>query len=234
MQETKHTITSPATEAPPGHRALFFLAMVFVTLLVVSNTIAVKIISIGPFAIAGGIVCFPLSYLFGDILTEVYGYRQTKRIIWAGFACLALMSVFYLIATKLPPAPFYKDDEAFGRLLGFVPRIVAGSLCGYLVGSFLNAIVMSRLKVVTNGKHLWLRFVASTIAAELGDSFIFAFVAFYGVFENSQLLNVAFTGFVLKTLYEVAATPLTYIVVGLLKKYEGVDIFDRNESYSVI
>lgn len=223
-----------ATDSPQGHKLLFACAMVFVTTLLVSNTIAVKLVSFDQYAVAAGIICFPISYIFGDVLTEVYGYRQTKRVIWWGFLCLGLMAAFYSLATILPPAPFYQNEAAFDSIFSQSPRIVTGSLVGYLVGSFLNSIVMSRLKVWTNGRLLWLRTVLSTIFGELGDSFVFAVIAFAGVLAWNDLWVVATTGFFLKTAYEIVATPITYLIVGRLKQIEGVDVYDRGEKYSVL
>lgn len=217
----------------PGHRVFFACAMIFVTMLLVSNTIATKIVSVGDWAVAAGIICFPVSYIFNDVLTEVYGFRQTKRVIWWGFFCLALMAGFYALAAVLPPAPFYQNESAFDGIFSQVPRIVLASLAGYLVGSFLNSIVMSRLKVLTKGKLLWVRTISSTIVGELGDSFVFAVVAFAGVMSWDQLVLVGTTGFVLKTAFEVIATPATYLIVGWLKRTEGVDTYDRNERYSL-
>lgn len=207
--------------------------MIFVSVLLVANTVAVKIIAFGDYAVAAGIICFPISYIFGDVLTEVYGYRQTRKVIWTGFFCLALMSFFYYLASLLPPAAFYQGEAAFDTIFEFVPRIAIASLAGYLVGSFLNAIVMSRMKVLTNGRALWARTIASTIVGEAADSFVFALVAFYGVFAIDDLLLIGMTGFVLKTAYEIIATPVTYMIVGFLKRREGVDKIDRGESYSL-
>lgn len=222
-----------SNQLPPGHRLFYLCSMVYVTMLVVSNTAATKIAMLGPFPVAAGIVCFPVAYIFGDVLTEVYGYVQTRRVIWAGFLCLALMSFFYWAATALPPAPFFADEAAYDRLFGLVPRIVLGSLLGYLVGSFLNAMVMSKMKLYSHGKHLWMRTIASTLVGEVGDSAVFAIVAFYGLLTPSQLFDVGATGFALKVLYEVVATPLTYLIVGYLKRVEAVDTYDYNVTYRV-
>jgi len=219
---------------PAGHKYYYLCAMVFVMSLIVANTVAGKIVSVGSFAVAAGIVVFPISYIFGDVLTEVYGYRQTRKVIWTGFLCLIAMSGLYYLASVLPPAPFYTGEAAFDQVFQFVPRIVLASISGYIVGSFLNAIVMSRMKVMTDGKWLWLRTIASTIVGEGADSFIFALVAFYGIFATYELFLVGFTGFVLKSLYEILATPITYAIVGFLKKAEGVDKYDREESYTII
>ncbi|KKL52175.1 hypothetical protein LCGC14_2288110, partial [marine sediment metagenome] len=200
--------------------------------LLVSNTIAVKIITVSGFVLPAGIICFPVAYIFNDVLVECYGYERTRRVIWCGFGCLALMSFFYWLAAILPPAVFWEDQSAFKKFFQFAPRIAGASFVAYLVGSFLNAYVMSRMKVRTKGKHLWMRTIGSTVVGEGADSLVFNFVAFLGVFELGQVAFIAFSGFVLKTLYEIAATPLTYLIVGWLKRFEGVDVFDHDAAYN--
>jgi uncharacterized integral membrane protein (TIGR00697 family) len=215
-----------------GERYFFACCMVFSALLLISNTIAVKIVSFGAFAVAGGIVCFPISYVFGDVLTEVYGYSKTRRAIWWAFFCLAMMSFFYTMATYLPPAPFYKDQDKFETIFTQVPRVTLGSFVAFLIGAFLNSYVMSKMKIWSDGKWLWLRFVSSTIVAEAADSVVFIVIAFGGIFSASDLLTVGATGFVLKTAYEIIALPLTYTVVRWLKRAEGIDVYDHGISYN--
>jgi len=219
-------------QRPAGYRLFHALAMVFCATLLISDTIAVKVVHIWGFDLPAGIICFPIAYIFNDVLVEVYGYEKTRSVIWFGFGCLALMSLLYYLATLLPPAAFWQDDPAFGRLFGLTPRIAAGSFIAYLVGSFLNAVVMSRMKIMTRGKYLWTRTIGSTIVGEAADSFIFNFTAFVGIFTFSQVAYIAFSGFVLKTLYEVVATPLTYLVAGWLKRVEAEDKFDHGVSYT--
>jgi len=219
--------------APEGFRYYHVVAMIFLASLFISNTIAVKVITVWGFTLPAGIITFPVAYLAGDVLTEVYGFRKARSLIWWGFFCLAGMSLFYWLATLLPPAPFWKDDNpAFVKFFGFVPRIVLASLIAYCVGEFLNSMVMSRLKIKTQGKHLWLRAIASTIVGQGADSFVFNFVAFAGIFPTSTVAFIAFSGFVLKTLYEVVALPLTYLVVPWLKRAEGVDTYDHGVQYT--
>lgn len=208
------------------------IAMIFVSSLIISNTIATKIIMIGSLSVAAGIICFPISYIISDIITEVYGYNRAKFVIWTGFACLAFMTVAYSVASWLAPAPFYQNESAFDAVFSQVPRIALGSLAGYLVGSFLNSAVMSKMKLWTNGRHLWSRTIGSTIVGEAADSGVFAVVAFAGIFSGEQLLMVAFSGFILKTLYEILATPLTYMIVSKVKSYEKIDVIDTNQSYN--
>jgi queuosine precursor transporter len=208
------------------------ISMIFVASLIISNTIATKIIMVGSLSVAAGIICFPISYIISDIVTEVYGYRRAKVMIWTGFACLAFMSVAYALAAWLAPAPFFANETAFDTIFSQVPRIALGSLAGYLVGSFINSIVMSKMKIWTNGKHLWSRTIGSTILGEGADSIVFAVVAFAGLFPTAQLAMIAFSGFLLKTLYEIAATPVTYAIVRKVKQIEGTDAFDNGQSYS--
>jgi len=209
-----------------------YIAILFVAVLMISNTAAVKLIQIGPFAVAGSIFIFPISYIFGDVLTEVYGYRATRKIIWSGFAAQILMVAGYLLVQYLPAAPFWQGQEAYTAILGFVPRIVAGSILAFFVGEFSNSYVLSKMKVWMNGKQLWMRTIGSTIVGEGVDSIVFATVAFYGTVPFAALLTLIWSGYVLKVGYEVVATPITYWIVGRLKREEGVDVYDREIDYN--
>jgi hypothetical protein len=219
-------------EKPAGYRLFHAVAMVSVMCLIVSNTIAVKVIDLWGFVLPAGIICFPLAYIFNDVLTEVYGYEKTRSIIWWGFFCLALTSFFYYSSTLLTPASFWQDQEAYSKLFAFTPRIAIASFLAYLVGSFLNSYVISFMKVKTKGKHLWARTIGSTIIGEGADSIVFNTVAFAGIFPIENLLQIMLSGFVLKTAYEILATPLTYLVVGWLKKVESEDKFDVGANYN--
>lgn len=216
-----------------GHSTLFvMMAILFVVSLIVANTIATKIVMIGPLPVAAGILCFPFSYIISDVLTEVYGYRTARFVVWAGFSCLAFASLIYFFATQLAPAPFYPNEKAFDAIFSQVPRIAVGSLLAFLVGSFLNNMVMSKMKIWTQGRHLWTRTIGSTIVGEGADSLVFATVAFAGIFPAQDLLMIAFSGFLLKTAYEIIATPFTYFAIYRVKKLEGLDTYDYNISYS--
>ena len=220
--------------APPGLRYYHAVAMIFVATLLISNTIAVKVITLWGFTLPAGIIVFPLAYLAGDILTEVYGFKKTRSLIWWGFFCLGGMSLFYWLATLLTPAPFWTEDNpAFVKFFGFVPRIALASLIAYVIGEFLNSMVLSKLKIKTQGRHFWLRAIGSTIVGQSADSFVFNFIAFGGVFPMATVAYIAFSGFVLKTLYEVVALPVTYMVMPWLKRAEGVDTYDRGITYSL-
>jgi uncharacterized integral membrane protein (TIGR00697 family) len=204
--------------------------MVFTAMLVIANTIAVKIVAIGPFNIPAGILCFPITYIFGDVLVEVYGYARTRRVIWTGLACQVLMAAFYYLSAALPPAVFWQGQDAWSSFFSMSPRIVAGSLAAYFAGEFTNAVVMSKLKLRTKGRHLWMRTIGSTVTGQGVDTIVFNIVAFAGVFAVPDLLSIIVSGYVLKVAYEILATPGTYWVVGWLKQKEGFDHFDHELS----
>lgn len=228
-------MNTPERTTPSGFRYFHIVAMLFVTSICISNTIAVKVITVMGLTLPAGIITFPFAYLAGDVLTEVYGFRKTRTIIWWGFFCVAGMSAFYWLATILPPAIFWKDnDAAFASFFGFVPRIVASSLAAYFVGEYLNSVVMSRMKVKMQGRSLWARCVASTVVGEGADSIIFNFAAFSGVFPIKTVAFIAFSGFVLKTLWEIIALPITLRIVPWLKRAEGVDTYDHDVRYTPI
>ncbi len=201
----------------------------FITSLITANIIAVKLVGVGPFVVpAAAIIVFPLSYIFGDILTEVYGYREARRVIWLGFLCNLLVVVAIYIGQVLPPASVWDAQAAYERILGFTPRLLLASFVAYLVGEFANSIVLARLKVATGGRWLWTRTISSTLVGQALDSAIFISVAFSGSVPSDALLGLIVTQWLAKSAYEVVATPLTYLVVGYLKRKEGVDVFDRD------
>jgi queuosine precursor transporter len=208
------------------------VGMLFVAFLLISNTIAVKIVVIAGFVLPAGILTFPVTYLFGDVLTEVYGFYKSRLIIWTGFLCLLLMAGFYLLSVKLTPAPFWDGQQSYARFFQLSPRIAVASLVAYLFGEFLNSIVISRMKIWTKGKHFWMRAIGSTIAGQGVDSLIFNFAAFYGVFATRQVVYIALSGYILKVAYEVLATPLTYFIVRVLKRIEGHDHYDLGIRYN--
>lgn len=209
-----------------------YIAIMFVAVIMVSNTVGAKIIQIGSLTLSGAIFIFPISYIFGDVLTEVYGYRASRRIIWSGFAVSIFLSLSYWLVQMLPPAPFWPNQSAYVAILGGVPRIVAGSILAYFTGEFCNSYILSRMKVRMNGKHLWARTVGSTIVGEGIDTVIFSTIAFAGLIPSHSLLILIGSGYLVKVLYEIAATPLTYLVVNKLKKAEGIDAYDRGINYN--
>ena len=225
------------------HRAYrhFDLVMVaFVTVLVCSNLIGPAKIAqmdlplLGTLTFGAGVLFFPISYVFGDILTEVYGYARARKVIWAGFAGLAFASFMATVVVALPPAPFWKNQEAYEIAFGNTWRIVGASILAFWCGSFVNSFVLAKMKIWTAGKHLWSRTIGSTIFGEAVDSALFYPLAFYGtgIIPNEALPQVMLAQFVLKTLVEVVFTPVTYLVVGFLKRVENEDYYDRDTNFS--
>jgi queuosine precursor transporter len=219
-------------EQTQGRSYFLYVAVAFVVVLMISNTIGSKIIELGPLTVAGAIFIFPISYIFGDILTEVYGYRASRRIIWCGFAALLFMSLCYWLVGLMPGAPFWQNQAAYDAILGLVPRIVLGSMLGYFAGEFCNSFVLSKMKIWSNGRHLWMRTIGSTLVGEAVDTVIFVSIAFGGIFAGPDLVSVIVSGYVVKVAIEVVLTPVTYAIVGALKRAEGIDTYDRDISYN--
>lgn len=209
---------------------LVIIAAVFVTSLITANTIAVKVISLGPFILPAAIVIFPLSYIFGDILTEVYGYRWTRRIIWLGFFCNLLFVFFAWVGQILPPAPFWEGQKAYESILGYTPRLLIASFSGFLVGEFANSFVLAKMKILTRGRWLWSRTIGSTIVGQGLDSLIFITLAFIGT--PSFALIMVLYHWLAKTIIEVMATPFTYAMVNFLKKKEAIDTYDYQTNFN--
>lgn len=199
----------------------------FVAVLIISNIASVKVVTVGPFTFDGGTLLFPLAYIFGDVLTEVYGYRASRRVIWTGFAALALMVLTLALVDVLPPG-----NPTFSAVLGQAPRIAVASLIAYWIGEFANAFVLARLKVATGGRWLWTRTIGSTLIGEGVDTVVFVLVAFLGVWPNDVLAAVLISNYVFKCAVEVLFTPVTYAVVARLKRAEGVDAFDRDVDFN--
>jgi uncharacterized integral membrane protein (TIGR00697 family) len=219
------------------------LAGLFVTCLIIANIVAVKLIELpGGIIAPAGVVIFPLSYLIGDVLTEVYGYAAARRVIWLGFFCNLIAVIAIAVAGALPPAPFWQGQAAYETILGFTPYLLIASFCAYLVGEFLNSFVLARMKVATNGRWLWTRTIGSTLIGEGADTVIFISLAFGATgalglaapLPISVLLNLMLTQWLLKVAYEVVATPLTYVVVGYLKRSDQSDVYDRDTNFSPI
>ena len=220
-------------EAPRrGYRYLDLVMAAFVAVLLISNVATTKILILGPFTFDGGTILFPLSYIFGDVLTEVYGYSRSRRVIWAGFAAAALMAAVFALVGALPPDETWGLQEAYQAILGQTPRIVAGSLVAYFAGSFSNAWVMARMKVLTEGRWLWARTVASTIVGQALDTVVFVLLAFYGVLDNALLGPIILSNYVFKVGMEALMTPATYAVVAALKRAEGEDYYDRHTDFN--
>ncbi len=213
---------------------LFMLAgILFATCLLISNILATKILLIGPWAAPAGVLIFPIAYILNDVITEVWGFGKARLIIWTGFAVDILAVLFFTMGIAIPGAPFWQNQEAFATVLGNTPRIVVASLSAYLIGSFLNAFVMSRMKVATKGKGFSARAILSTLVGESADSLIFISIAFTGVFPIDVLITMIFTQAMLKTVYEILILPVTIGVVNFVKRIEGTDTFDTNLSYNL-
>ena len=221
------------SQLPKGYSG-WFVAVValFVTSLVVANIIAVKLVNIAGLLLPAGTIIFPISYICGDVLTEVYGYRRARQVIWLGFVCNLLAVAAIWIAQVLPGASFWDAQDAYVRILGFTPRLLAASFCAYLVGEFANSFVLARLKVLTAGRLLWLRTISSTIIGEGLDSVVFITIAFSGIVPASAIATTILTQWVFKSGYEALVTPLTYVVVNFLKRHEAIDVFDRDTSFN--
>jgi queuosine precursor transporter len=212
----------------------FFVAVaaLFVTCLVVSNMIAVKLAMVGGLVLPAGIVIFPVSYLLADVLTEVYGYGAARRVIWLGFLCNLLAVAAIWVGGLLPAAPFWGGQAAYDQILGATPRILLASFVAYLCGEFANTMIMSRLKVAMAGRHLWARAIGSTLVGQGLDSLVFISIAFSGLMPLPILLTTVVTQWLVKSAYEAIATPLTYAMVGFLKRHEGIDTYDRGISFN--
>ncbi len=193
---------------------------VFVALLLISNIAAVKLISFGSIITDGGVFLFPLVYILGDVLSEVYGFKAARRAIFLGFAMAVLAAFTFWLVQISPPASDWPNQEALESILGFVPRIVVASIAGYLVGQLLNSYVLVRLKKATEGRALWLRLLGSTAVGELADTIVFCTIAFYGVITGGEFLIYVVAGYVYKVAIEVILLPVTYRVIALVKKHE--------------
>ena len=246
-------MASPTAAAPPEREYRFLLpvAVIFTGALIVSNIIAVKVVDIS--GLVGGafeyfqpasIIIFPVSYIIGDILTEVYGYREARRVIWSAFFANAMVVVAFIIAQEIPAAPFWAIDEegynyqeAFGRILDQTPRILAGSFVAVLVGEFSNSFVLAQMKRLTGGRYLWTRTIGSTIVGQALDSAFFLTIAFFGtgtIGNGGELWAFWWRAWLIKSLYEAVATPLTYVTVNFMKRVEGVDTYDVDTNFSPV
>ncbi|MBT5572123.1 MAG: queuosine precursor transporter [Alphaproteobacteria bacterium] len=208
------------------------IAVVFVTCLLVSNITAVKLIDVWGYVIPGAIVIFPISYIIGDVLTEVYGFAKARTVIWIGFGANLFAVATFMLVGVLPAAGFWEHGDAYATILGATPRILAASFAAYLIGEFANSYILARLKVAMAGRHLWVRTLGSSVVGQTLDSCVFVTIAFFGIFPNEVLITLILTQIVFKLGYEVLATPITYAVVGWLKKSEGVDHFDNATSFN--
>lgn len=227
----------------PLHRFKYYEICLsfFVVVLLISNLVASKLCSFGHISFAGyefdiilsgAQILFPVTYIFGDIFTEVYGYAGSRRAIWHGFLSMGLLTGLGMLIVSLPPAPGWNNQAAFESIFGFLPRLVVASLIAYWCGEFANAFVLAKMKVVTGGKHLWLRTIASTAVGQLIDTIIVMTIAFWGRIDGTMIRDLIVTGYLVKVGYEAAATPVTYLIVNFLKKAEGIDLFDDSTDFN--
>jgi uncharacterized integral membrane protein (TIGR00697 family) len=233
--------TAPGADASSAQRQFRyydFIMAAYVCVLLCANLIGpaklstVRVPVFGDVTFLAGVLFFPISYVFGDVLTEVYGYARDRRVVWAGFGALAFASFMAAVVVHLPPATNWKDQSAVDTIFGNTPRIILGSITAFWSGSFVNSYVLAKMKIWTQGRWLWTRTIGSTLCGELVDSAIFYTIAFYGLWPVDQLIAVLFTQYVLKSTWEIVATPLTYKVVGFLKRKESEDFYDRATNFT--
>ncbi len=211
------------------------IAVIYVTCLLLSNLIAGKMWAVaGSITLPAAVILFPITYIFGDIFTEVYGFRKARTIIWLGFGCSFFAVAIYLITIALPHPDFWGGQDAYATVLGTTPRVAIASFIGYLFGEFSNSVVLSRLKVATKGKSLWIRTILSTLVGEGLDSVIFVLISFWGTMDNSTVLHMILYQYLFKVCYEALFTPATYAVVNWLKKKENEDVFDYGIRYHIV
>jgi len=208
------------------------MGIFFVVCLIVSNLLEAKIIQIGPITATAGLLLFPISYIINDCISEVWGYKKARLVIWSGFAMNFIIVGLIQLAIWIPAAPFWDGGESFDFVFGMAPRVVFASLCAFLVGSFLNAYIMSKMKLSSKGRNFSLRAIVSTLAGESADSIIFFPIAFGGLMTNEELLLLIITQAILKSLYEMMVLPVTIRVVRYVKKIDGSDVYDSNVSFN--
>jgi uncharacterized integral membrane protein (TIGR00697 family) len=220
--------------APAGQRSGWFVVMAVAAgaCLITANTVAVKLVSIMGFVVPGGALVYPIAFILDDVITEVYGYRAARLIIWCAFGANLLFDVMAIIVLALPGAPYWRGQSAYVQVFSYTPRLLFGAFASYLVGNFANTIIMSRMKIVTRGRALWARTITSTVIGQGCDSIIFVSIAYAGTITFGQLLAVIGTLWVFKSIYEILLTPLTYVVVGSLKRREGLDSYDHRVNYN--
>jgi len=232
MNETISRIDG-ASGARRHFRYFDYVMAAFVAILLLSNLIgAAKLATLGGFTFGAGIMFFPISYVIGDVLTEVYGYANARRCVWTGFVALLFMAFMSWVVVGLPPAEGWQGQAAYESVFGNTWRIVLASVTAFWAGEFVNSFVLAKMKVLTGGRHLWSRTIGSTVFGQAVDSAIFYPIAFLGIWSQEQVLTVMVTNWALKVLWEALLTPLTYAVVGYLKAREGVDVFDEGTDFS--
>ena len=221
-------------ESKTVSKLFMIIAVIYVTCLLLSNLIAGKMWAVTEsITLPAAVILFPITYIFGDIFTEVYGFRKARTIIWLGFGCSFFAVAVYLITIALPHPGFWENQDAYATVLGTTPRVAAASFIGYLFGEFSNSVVLSKLKVATGGKKLWIRTILSTLVGEGLDSIIFVTISFMGTMDNATLAHMILFQYLFKVCYEALFTPATYAIVNWLKKKEGTDVFDYDVKYNI-
>ncbi|HBC84714.1 MAG TPA: transporter [Clostridiales bacterium] len=214
-------------------RIFFIFTSVYITLILVSNILAERLISLAGISLTGAVIVFPFTYILSDIFTEIYGFNKNKSVIWLSFMCNLIMVIIFVFVLKLPYPKTFENSEAYNIVLGTTPRNLVASLIGFLFGNFLNSIILSKLKVTTKGKYLALRTILSTIVGEVVDTLIFITIAFWGQLPNEIIGFMIINQSILKILIEVLFTPITYKVIRKVKKIEGFDVYDNNVKYNI-
>ncbi len=220
------------TNLAPRFRYFDLLLSIFVVVLLISNLVGQKITAWGPLRFSGAEMLFPITYIFGDVFTEVYGYAASRRAIWLGFFASGLMSLMGMITVALPPAPEWPNQAAFATVFHIIPRLVMASLIAFWCGEFANSYVMAKMKLLTRGRHLWSRTIGSTVVGQAVDTTVLMLVGFSGSLSSGLILKLILSSYLFKVVYEVAATPLTYVVVNFLKRSEGLDTFDEHTDFN--
>jgi uncharacterized integral membrane protein (TIGR00697 family) len=213
-------------------RWFIIITAIFITCLITANITAVKLVNVFGLVLPAAVIIFPISYIIGDILTEVYGYHHARRVIWLGFFCNLITVLAIWVGQMMPSTGFWDGQAAYERILGYTPRLLIASFLAYLAGEFSNSFVLAKMKIATKGRWLWSRTITSTIIGQGLDSLIFITVAFAGIIPTSGLLNAIITQWLFKTAYEATATPLTYMVVNAVKKLEGIDTYDYDTKFN--
>jgi hypothetical protein len=208
------------------------ITALFVAVILISNVASTKILDLGWFVFDGGTLLFPVSYIFGDILTEVYGYKRSRKVIWLGFFSAFLMSATFMVVRKLPAAGEWQFQEAYDAILGLTPRIVVASLIAFLAGEFSNSYVLAKMKILTKGRYLWARTIGSTVVGQAVDTMLFVMVAFWGIHSGGLLFSIIISNYVFKCGVEAALTPVTYRTVRWLKKEEQEDYYDTDTKFN--
>ncbi|HLC87730.1 MAG TPA: queuosine precursor transporter [Patescibacteria group bacterium] len=208
------------------------ITVFFVSFLLISNVVASKILVLGPLSLDGGGLLFPLTYIFGDILTEVYGYKRTRKAIWMGFGANLVMAATFMLVGVLPPAPDWPNQDAYMTILGQSSRIVLASVTAYFIGEFINSFILAKMKILTKGKFLWMRTIGSTIFGEAFDTTVFMIIAFWGVLPFELFVAVGISGYLLKVAIEILFTPFTYLIINFLKKKESEDYYDFKTDFN--